>query len=114
MFLDNADRGADAANDELVEALRQQGPGDRTIGVTWRAARLRYDPWRDARDIPIPLRCRVEQITVAKEHGALRSRLHKQGEVVDRRGTRLVVRFDGEGEPVSIRPHLVRVLGENP
>jgi hypothetical protein len=29
---------------------------------------------------------------------------------VDRRGARLVVLFDGEDTPVSIRPHLVRVL----
>jgi hypothetical protein len=54
--------------------------------------------------------CRVEQIGVAKEYGALASRLHKQGQVVDRRGARLVVLFDGEDTAVSIRPHLVRVL----
>ncbi len=47
---------------------------------------------------------------MAKEYGALASRLHKQGQVVDRRGARLVVLFDGEDTPVSIRPHLVRVL----
>ena len=29
---------------------------------------------------------------------------------MDRRGARLVVLFDGEDTPVSIRPHLVRVL----
>jgi hypothetical protein len=29
---------------------------------------------------------------------------------VDRRGARLVVLFDGEDTPVSIGPHLVRVL----
>jgi hypothetical protein len=54
--------------------------------------------------------CRVEQVVVAKEYGALASRLHKQGQVVDRRGARLVVLFDGEDTAVSIRPHLVRVL----
>jgi hypothetical protein len=74
------------------------------------AARPRYDPWRDTRDAPIPVHCRVEQIGVAKEYGALASRMHKQGEVVDRRGARLRVLFDGEDTPVSIRPHLVRVL----
>jgi hypothetical protein len=67
-------------------------------------------PWRDTRDAPIPVHCRVEQIGVAKEYGALASRMHKQGQVVDRRGARLVVLFDGEDTPVSIRPHLVRVL----
>lgn len=69
-----------------------------------------YDPWRDTDGNPTPLRCRVEQIAVAKEHGALRSRLHQRGEVVDRRGTRLVMLFDGEAKAISIRPHLVRVL----
>jgi hypothetical protein len=77
------------------------------------APRPRYDPWRDTDDTPVPLRCRVQQITVAKEHGALRSRLNHHGEVIDRRGTRLHVRFDGEDKPVTIRPHLVRVLGNN-
>ncbi len=74
------------------------------------SARPRDDPWRDTHDAPIPVPCRVEQVGVAKEYGALASRLHKQGQVVDRRGARLVVLFDGEDTPVSIRPHLVRVL----
>lgn len=72
--------------------------------------RMPYDPWRDTDGAPTPPYCRVEQIAVAKEHGALRSRLHQQGEVVDRRGARLVVLFDGEEKSISIRPHLVRVL----
>jgi hypothetical protein len=41
---------------------------------------------------------------------APRSRLHARGHVTSRGTTRLVVRFDGEGQTVSIRPHLVRVL----
>lgn len=72
--------------------------------------RLPYDPWRDVDGVHIPVRCRVQQVAVAKEYGALSSRLHQQAEVVDRRGSRLVVRFDGEEKAVSIRPHLVRVL----
>ncbi|MGH3721442.1 MAG: hypothetical protein ACRDRI_21850 [Pseudonocardiaceae bacterium] len=47
---------------------------------------------------------------MAKEYGALPSRLHKQGQVLGRGTTRLNVRFDNEDKPVSIRPHLVRVL----
>ncbi|MGH3426508.1 MAG: hypothetical protein ACRDQZ_02860, partial [Mycobacteriales bacterium] len=59
---------------------------------------------------PHPPHCRVEEIEVAKEYGALPSRLHKQGQVLGRGTTRLNVRFDNEDKPVSIRPHLVRVL----
>lgn len=69
-----------------------------------------YDPWRDTDGNPTDPPCRVQQVMVAKEHGALPSRLHQHGEVVDRRGTRLVVLFNGEETPVTIRPHLVRVL----
>ncbi|MGH3812938.1 MAG: hypothetical protein ACRDUV_10835 [Pseudonocardiaceae bacterium] len=47
---------------------------------------------------------------MGKEHGALPSRLHKQGEVLGRGTTRLTVRFDDEDTVASIRPHLVRVL----
>lgn len=36
--------------------------------------------------------------------------MHKQGQVVDRRGARLRVLFDGEDTPASIRPYLVRVF----
>lgn len=36
------------------------------------------------------------------------ARLRKQGQVLGT--TRLNIRFDNEDEPVSIRPHLVRVL----
>lgn len=51
------------------------------------------------------------QVDVARQHGALLSRLGKQGEVVrHRRSSRLYVRFDGELVLVSIRPHLLRVL----
>ena len=70
-----------------------------------------YDRWRDADGVPIPQQCRIEQIAVGKEHGALPSRLHKQGEVLGRGTTRLIVRFDhDENAVVRIRPHLVRVL----
>jgi hypothetical protein len=77
--------------------------------------RRRYDPWRDAEGIPIPVGARVEQVAVAKGYGALRTRLHQQGEVTGRgHHLRLFVRFEGEAEPVSIRPHLLRVLPPEP
>ncbi|MGH3809413.1 MAG: hypothetical protein ACRDRU_22860 [Pseudonocardiaceae bacterium] len=69
-----------------------------------------YDPWRDAGDVHVDLGCRVEQIAVAKEHGALASRLHRQGRVTGRGGSRLRIHFDGEDTVTSVRPHLVRVL----
>jgi hypothetical protein len=74
----------------------------------------RYDRWRDAEGTHIPVGCRVEQVAIAKEHGALTSRLHKRGDVISRsRGSRLQVRFDGETKPVGIRPHLVQVIALN-
>ncbi|MGH3719029.1 MAG: hypothetical protein ACRDRI_09360 [Pseudonocardiaceae bacterium] len=73
-----------------------------------------YDPWRDAHGAPVPPGRRVEQVVVAKEHGAVLSRLGKRGQVLGRGNTRLTVRFDGEHEPVGIRPHLVRVLDDEP
>jgi hypothetical protein len=52
----------------------------------------------------------VEQTEVNARIGAPRSRLHARGQVTSRGTTRLVMRFDGEDQTVSIRPHLVRVL----
>ncbi len=69
-----------------------------------------YDPWRDADGTPVLPQCRIQQIAVGKQHGALPSRLHRQGQVLGRGTTRLIVQFDHEHTPVSIRPHLVRVL----
>jgi len=68
-----------------------------------------YDPWRDADDTPIPPQCRVVQIAIDKQYGALPSRLHQQGQVLGRGINRLIVRFD-DNTTLNIRPHLVRVL----
>lgn len=74
--------------------------------------RAAYDRWRDAEGRHVPVGCRVEQVEVARTLGALHRRLRQQGEVVAHgRGARLHVRFDGEDEAVSIRPHLLRVVG---
>ena len=76
-----------------------------------RRVRPPYDRWCDAGGSHVPDGCRVEQVEVDIPHGALRSRLPKRGEVLGRtRSTRLLVRFEGEHEPVSIRPHLVRII----
>jgi hypothetical protein len=69
-----------------------------------------YDPWRDAAGVSIPPGARVEQVLVDRAHGALASRLGKRAQVIRRSwGSRLVVRFDGEDQPVSIPPDLVRL-----
>lgn len=75
------------------------------------AARARrYDRWRDVDGTHVPVGARVEQAEVDAGMGAPRSRLHARGQVTGRGTTRLVVRFDGEDQTVSIRPHLVRML----
>jgi hypothetical protein len=66
--------------------------------------------WLDADGTPIPMGARVEQSGVDIELGALRSRLGKQGRVVRRSATRLVVRFDGETALARIQPELLRVV----
>jgi hypothetical protein len=75
--------------------------------------RKTYNRWRDVDGTPIPLLCRIEQIAVSKEHGALPSRLHQQGQVIGRGTNRLQVRFD-DNQVISLRPHLVRVLENTP
>jgi phytoene dehydrogenase-like protein len=75
-----------------------------------RCRRPAYDPWPDAAGVSISTGARVEQVLVDRAHGALASRLGEQAQVIRRsRGSRLVVRFDGEDQPVSIRPDLVRL-----
>ena len=70
----------------------------------------RYDRWRDTAGLHVPVGAWVEQIGSDARMGALRSRLGQQGQVTGRGATRLRVRFDGEAQTVSIRPHLVRVI----
>lgn len=73
-------------------------------------SRRPYDPWRDVDGVHLPDGSRVEQIGVAKEHGALPSRLYTQGQVLGRGTNRLTVQFDGADRVASVRPHLLRVL----
>lgn len=72
----------------------------------------RYDRWRDVNGTHVPVGARVKQADVDARMSAPCSRLHQhqQGEVISRGTTRLVVRFDGNDTPVSIRPHLVRMV----
>ena len=69
-----------------------------------------YDRWRDVEGTHVPVGARVEQTATDARMGALRSRLGQRGQVTGRGATRLRVRFDGEDQTVSIRPHLVRVI----
>ena len=94
------------------ESLRWQGsvcvapwgPRDERTGAAV------YDRWRDVDGTHVPVGARVEQTVTDARMGALRSRLHRQGQVISRCTTRLVVRFDSEDRTVSIRPHLVRII----
>ncbi|MGH3926919.1 MAG: hypothetical protein ACRDTT_29305 [Pseudonocardiaceae bacterium] len=54
--------------------------------------------------------CWVEQVAEHPEHGALFSRLHQRGEVVGRGPDVLYIRFEGEGQLISVLPRLVRLL----
>lgn len=67
-------------------------------------AQRAYDRWRDVDGTHVPVGARVEQIVTDARLGALRSRLNRQGQVTSRGATRLVVRFDGEDQTVTIRP----------
>jgi hypothetical protein len=65
------------------------------------------DPWRDVEGTHIPLHSRIEQVTVDPQHGALRCRLHQQGQVIGRGTTLLYIRFDHGNQLIALRPHLV-------
>jgi hypothetical protein len=81
-----------------------------TPAMTTPPARPASDPWRDAEGTPIPLQSRVEQVVVDKEHGALASRLHQQGQVVGRGTTLVYVLFDHDSQLIALQPHFLRVL----
>jgi hypothetical protein len=69
-----------------------------------------YDRWRDMNGTHVPVGAWVEQTETDARAGALKSRLYRRGLVTSRGATRLIVRFDGEDQTVSIRPHLVRLI----
>ncbi len=118
LFLANADRGDNAANDHLIAEIvgrirTQQEQLEVTPTMPAQPPRTGYNRWRDVDGTPIPVPCRIEQIAVSKEHGALASRLHQQGQVIGQGTKRLQVRFD-DNQVMSLRPHLVRVLEKTP
>jgi hypothetical protein len=107
-----AQRGIHPVGREPGPSGQNLYPAESVMPLKGRGRRRRpaYDPWRDAAGVSIPPGARVEQVLVDRAHGALTSRLGKQAQVIRRcRGSRLVVRFDGETQPVSIRPDLVRL-----
>jgi len=107
-----AQRGIHPVGREPGPSGQNLYPAEAVLPLKGRGRRRRpaYDPWRDAAGVSIPPGARVEQVLVDRAHGALASRLGKQAQVIRRnRGSRLVVRFDGETQPVSIRPDLVRL-----
>lgn len=69
-----------------------------------------YDRWHDVDGIHVPVGAGVEQTGIDARLAALRSRLYRRGQETSRGATRLVVRFDGEDQTVTIRPHLIRVI----
>ena len=63
---------------------------------------------RDIDGTPIPFKSVVELVTVDEGYGALRFRLHQQGQAIGRGTHLLYVRF--RDDTVALRPDLVRVL----
>jgi len=74
-----------------------------------RAQRV-YDRWRDVDGTHVAVDAWVEQAESDARIGALRSRLDRRGQVIGRGTTTLVVRFEGENQTVTVRPHLVRAV----
>ncbi|MGH3711252.1 MAG: hypothetical protein ACRDRQ_24800 [Pseudonocardiaceae bacterium] len=72
------------------------------------------DRWCDVEGARVALFCWVEQVAEDPEHGALFSRLHQRGEVLGRGPGVLYVRFQDEGQLISVPPQLVRLLPEEP
>jgi hypothetical protein len=66
--------------------------------------------WTDAEGSPLPLWCRVAQIAVDPQHGAMRCWLHQHGLVIGWDATWLHVCMDHYQTFVVLRAHLVRAL----
>ena len=78
--------------------------------MTAESSRPVQDRWCDIDGAHLSLFCWVEQVAASPEPGALPSRLHQRGEVVGRGPDVLYVRFQGEGQLISVPPHLLRLL----
>lgn len=66
--------------------------------------------WCDVDGANIALSCWVEQVAEHPESGALFSRLHQCGQVLGRGSQQLYVRFAGEGQLISLPPHVLRLV----
>jgi hypothetical protein len=75
--------------------------------------RAAQDRWCDSQDTRIALFSWVEQVAEHPEHGRLFSRLHKRGQVVGRGPDVLYVRFEGEGQLISVPPQILRLLPDD-
>lgn len=67
-------------------------------------------PWQDAHATAVDVGARVEQVASDPQHGALPARCDALGTVVGYALTRVVVHFDGEAEPVTLRPAALAVV----
>jgi hypothetical protein len=82
--------------------------------VTAEAPRAVRDRWCDAESAHLSLFCWVEQVAEHPERGALFSRLHQYGQILGRGPDVLYVRFQGEGQLISLPPQLLRLLPDEP
>jgi hypothetical protein len=95
--------------DRGLPVTERRSPADVTIP---REVRMSASPyrWSDVEGTPLPLLCRVEQIAVDPQNGALPARLHQQDHVIGWDTTWLYVCMDHDRALVILRAHLVRVL----
>lgn len=84
-----------------------------SVTVPTRRTQRIYDRWRDMDRTHVAVGALVEQTETEARRGALRPRLYRRRQMTSQTATRLVVRFDGEDQTVTIRPHLIRVIEED-
>ncbi|MBV9144174.1 MAG: hypothetical protein JO115_25180 [Pseudonocardiales bacterium] len=96
-------------SDRGLPVTERRSPADVTIP---REVRMPAHPyrWSDVEGTPVHLLCRVEQIAVDPQNGALPARLHQQGQVIGWDTTWLHVCMDHDRALVILRAYLVRVL----
>jgi hypothetical protein len=75
-----------------------------SVTVPTRRTQRIYDRWRDMDRTHVAVGALVEQTETEARGGALRSRLYRRRQMTSQSATRLVVRFDGEDQTVTIRP----------
>jgi hypothetical protein len=78
------------------------------------APRALQDRWCDIDGTHVALFSCVEQVAEHPEHAALFSRLHHRGEVIGQGPDVLYVRFQGEGQVISVSPQRMRLVPGEP